>query len=68
MEGVLIHIRARKISARQTTRKGRDVLDLMERMKRQSKLTKRAVLWAMGGLIFLSVAFTPVAPSIGFGH
>lgn len=64
MEGVLIHIRARKISARQTTRKGRGVLDLMERMKRQPKLTKRAVLWAMGGLIFLSVAFTPVAPSM----
>ena len=36
----------------------------MERMKRQSKLTKRAVLWAMGGLIFLCVSFTPVAPSM----
>jgi N-acetylmuramoyl-L-alanine amidase len=36
----------------------------MKRMKRQSKLTKRKVLWAMGGLIFLSVSFTPVAPSM----
>lgn len=36
----------------------------MERMKQQSKLTKQAVLWAMGGLIFLCVSFTPVAPSM----
>ena len=36
----------------------------MERMKRQSKLTKQAVLWAMGGLIFLCVSFAPVAPSM----
>jgi len=36
----------------------------MERMKQQSKLMKRAVLFAMGALIILSASFAPVAPSM----